>query len=98
VRSRLCLHVSLRILAVAAAYQIGVRNSTAQTSSRDIAAVAGLGWVFTRERGIYSTNAHSDPRSFVGNVFNGPTPVQSESWGGVKARYRVERAPVTRDR
>jgi hypothetical protein len=98
-RSRTFLHVSLGILALAAAYHLGAQTVVAQTGSHDIAAVDQTGaWVFTEEGDIYLAGGGGDPRlgyTFVGNVFAGdPTPVQTQSWGSVKARYRGERAPI----
>ena len=94
-RSRSFLHVSLGILALAAAYHLGASSATAQAPGNSVVGMCseGTGWIVaitangdTYRAGPVPTRTYSWER--VGSVFGGPTPVQQESFGAVKARYR----------
>lgn len=138
-RSRTFLHVSLGILALAAAYHLGARSAGAQIGlaieganvddgtlsvavNRLIYRVASSGdigqltfqpvpgsspiittagrtetWAMTADgKAYFWTQGEWVLRADFATL--GPTTVQLESWGSVKARYRGERMPVTTDR
>jgi hypothetical protein len=109
-RSRTFLHVSLGILALAAAYHLGARTASAQygSSIAGVAAAPGHLLVLTSTGEVFSRRMVQDGVTYsafdqeirpVGNYWSGgPTPAQSESWGSVKAKYRGERTPVPTDR
>jgi hypothetical protein len=94
-RSRTFLNVSLGILALVAAYELGATKAGAQAGYNPVVAVDGAGaYVYTANGDVYRNNSNvpglgSLTWSLVGNVFTGPpTPVQSTSFGALKARYR----------
>jgi len=88
-RSRSFLHVSLGILALAAAFHLGARSAVAQAPGNPIVAVY-TNYAFTGTGDVYYDGG-SGGRTWEwrGNVFSGgPTPTRQESFGSVKARYR----------
>jgi hypothetical protein len=108
-RSRTFLHVSLGILALAAAYHLGARSVTAQGLgtiagfSASASHCNGTFHVITDTGDVYGRDmtgglcgSGAGPLSYLGNIWagGGPTPTTSqESFGSVKARYRGEREP-----
>jgi hypothetical protein len=94
-RARSFLHVSLGILALAAAYHLGARSATAQAPGNSVAGVSAYpdgGYshivVATANGDVYGKFATYGWEN-LGNVFSGgPTPARQESFGAVKARYR----------
>ena len=93
-RSRTFLHVSLGILALAAAYHLGARSATAQATGNPVVAFAPYGGgsavaLAVTAGDVYETNSTAGPWFLGSNVFSGgATPVRQESMGAVKARYR----------
>jgi hypothetical protein len=94
-RSRTFLHVSLGILALAAAYHLGARSATAQAPGNSVVGVSSLGnglsvfLVMTAAGDPYVTSDWGQTWTRYSNCFGGgPTPARQESMGAVKARYR----------
>jgi hypothetical protein len=59
--------------------------------SSPIIATSGTGPFFFAllESGdLYRIAVGDPPWAYMGNLLNQPTPVQQETWGSVKARYR----------
>ena len=98
-RSRTFLHVSLGLLALAAAYHLGAQTATAQAPGNPIVGFSNEGGFFvavTSDGTVYANLGYTDsPFRVVGQVFGGgPTPTTSqETFGSVKARYRGAREP-----
>ena len=93
-RSRSFLHVSLGILALAAAYHLGARKATAQ-SPQEIIGYSFFNeyqFVITPGGDVYrapsSSGTLTGPAVFMGNFWGGATSARQESFGGMKARYR----------
>jgi len=91
-------YVSAGLLCLALAYHLGASNATAQQGGQIVAAVplggAGAGLVVLTTNGDtfyrlwgnnYTLGSALVP---MGNFWSGATPVQRESWGAVKQRYR----------
>ena len=95
-RSRTFLHVSLGILALAAAYHLGARSATAQAGTQvlgfAVTESGGNAYVITTSGEVFSRSMNSvgggGPLNSLGNFWGGPTPARQESFGAVKARYR----------
>lgn len=93
-RSRTFLNVSLGVLALVVAFEIGARTSHAQAPSNPIVAMTGgFNAVVTSNGDIYGLPQGANltsPWTHYGNVFTGPgpTPAAPTSMGQVKARYR----------
>jgi hypothetical protein len=94
-RSRTFLHVSLSILALAAAFHLGARTATAQAPGNPVVGVClGSGGYFialTANGDTYDWSPGQGHQwSWDANVFSGgaPTPVQQQSLGALKVRYR----------
>jgi len=98
-RSRTFLHVSLAILALAAAYHLGARSATAQVGSavQGMAINAGCSGgemvVITDNGDVYKRllacpGLTPGAPVYLGNFWGSATPVGQESMGAVKARYR----------
>ena len=100
-RSRTFLHVSLGILALAAAYHLGARSATAQAGTQVLGFAVtesggdprvGNAYVITTSGEVFSRSMNSvgggGPLNSLGNFWGGPTPARQESFGAVKARYR----------
>jgi hypothetical protein len=92
-------YASAAILCLALAFHIGARSARAQSQGVIAAysAPADPGWhyVITPDGRVYGRPAAGGDRLtpgsavFVGNFWgDGPIPVQQESFGSVKARYR----------
>ena len=74
---------------------LGADEFTAMGASTSPA--VGMGhFAITRAGDLFSTCATG--WCFRGNIFGGSTPALSETWGGVKVRYRGERQPAAQDR
>jgi len=106
-RSATFRNIALGILALAAAYHLGAQTATAQAPGNPIvgaiaSGASAPGLVVLANGDIYGTQniAPGQPWPFLGNIFGGATPVQRESFGALKARYRGERgaAQPTQDR
>lgn len=99
-RAKSFFYVSLGILALAAAYHVGARNATAQVqgSNPTAALVTSEGayryLVFTGTGDVFAASTANGPWTFTSNLFAGspPVPVQQESLGSLKARYRTPAA------
>jgi hypothetical protein len=96
-RSRTFLNVSFAILALAAAYHLGARNATAQSSGNPVVNITpysgGLyaAAAITANGDVYATSISGLDHGWAwrANIFGGsPTPVRQESLGAVKVRYR----------
>ena len=105
-RAKSFFYVSLGILALAIAYHLGARTATAQSSGNPVVGMAASPHnvneyeVVTASGDFYRTTGAGYPGTWElrGNVFSGATPVQQQSWGSVKARYRGERQPAAQGR
>ena len=101
-RAKSFFYASLGILALAAAYHLGARTAGAQAGGSTITAAASTGSasgnigpvvVFTANGDCYhqqSVAGGGAPYYYVldGNVFSGPTPSATQTWGSLKAKYR----------
>lgn len=90
-------YVSAAILCLAAAYHLGASTATAQAPGNPVVAAGdaawGESWVVTANGDVFSTVQPFSDWSPRGNVFTGsPVPVQQESFGSLKARYRTPAA------
>jgi hypothetical protein len=87
-------YVCSGILMLALSYHFGARSAGAQAPAN--AVVSSMpGYVYnvavvTANGDIYGSMSLDGPWRFASNVFAGPppTPIQHESFGSVKARYR----------
>jgi hypothetical protein len=99
-------YASASVLMLALAFHFGAVSATAQAPSNPI--VASLpGWssysfaVVTANGDVYGAVGLNASWQHLGNVFAGnPTPVEQQSWGAVKSRYRQQGAaqPAPQDR
>ena len=96
-RSRTFLHVSIGILALAAAYHIGARSAIAQAPANSVVGIipysAGsfTAAAITANGDVYATSISGLDHGWTWktNIFGGsPTPARQESMGSLKARYR----------
>ncbi len=83
---------SASVLMLAIAYHLGANTATAQSSSNPV--VASLPYN-PYQAGIYTVvtangDTYNSPNGFawirVGNIFSGPTPAPTQSWGALKAK------------
>jgi hypothetical protein len=89
-------YCSAAILCLALAYHFGATSATAQAPGNPVVAFIGPGPVYTAAAitangDVYATgiSALDHDWTFRANIFGGgPIPVQQESFGSVKARYR----------
>jgi len=92
--SKRFMHISIAILCLALAYHFGASSATGQAPANPIvASYAGAGCAHliavTANGDLHFTNDCGLTWHVRGNVFGGgPIPVEQESWGKVKARYR----------
>ena len=88
-RSKTFMQVSIGILALALAYHFGATSAGAQGTVNPVVAADVGAYVYTANGDVYhNTSPDLSTWQHVGNVFTGPTPVQSTSFGALKARYR----------
>ncbi len=87
-------YVCAGLLCLAVAYHFGAVNAAAQAPGNPVVAflrheIGAGAWVAVTANGdIFTSSPIEGPYVRTGNVFGGPTPVQHESFGSVKARYR----------
>ena len=97
--ARKFFYVCAGLFLLALTYHLGARRAGAQVSNT-VAAIAWdspasqlvvvnqFGDVWTQDR-VTTPWRFAGPLVYVGNLFaGGPTPVQQETWGKLKARYR----------
>ena len=97
-RAKVFLYVCAGLLCLALAYHFGATSATAQAGSSvagfTVQANGPFAWVMTPTGDIYRCGIYGDgldpryPATLLGNFWSGATPVQQETWGAVKARYR----------
>lgn len=100
-RAKAFLYVCTGILMLAFAYHLGARNATAQVGSSVLGFTAQPGASGERAGAFYVITSNGDvfgrymapggeahALAYFGNFWGGAVPVQHESWGAVKDRYR----------
>ncbi len=86
-------YASAAILMLVAAYHLGASPAGAQAPGNPIVAGAN-GWssfyatVITANGDVYGAYSPVGPWTHLSNVFTGPTPAASTTFGALKARYR----------
>lgn len=107
VKARAFFFVCAGLFLLAASYHFGARNAGAQAPSNPVVAsfypVGPPYFVIVTANGdVYGANSTAGPWALLSNVFTGvPTPVQQDTWGALKVRYRGERGaaqPAPQDR
>ncbi len=83
-------YASASILMLAIAYHLGAGTATAQAPSNSVvAAYQGSAHIALTANGdVYVTAQPGEPWTKVQNIFSGPTPAATQSWGSLKAKYR----------
>ena len=86
-------YVCVGLLCLAFVYHLGARNSQAQAPGNPVVAMSDYGgsiWVVTANGDVYASQLPGTyPWVQCPNVFTGgPVPVQPETLGRLKARYR----------
>ena len=106
-KARAFFYVCAAVFLLALSYHLGAQNASAQAPGNPVVAMCaeGTGWMvaMTANGDTYRSNpvpTRTYSWELVGSVFGGPTPVQQQTWGAVKARYRQPGAaqPTTQDR
>jgi hypothetical protein len=91
-RAKSFFHVCLGILALVAAYHLGATTATAQAPGNPAVGITvagnGVVYVLAADGSVWQRLENGPNWTPYGNPLNGPTPVQQQSWGAVKQRYR----------
>ena len=91
--ARRFLFVSLGILALSLAYQIGASRTEAQASGAPFVALAHdasqgqFFYALASDGDVWRFNNSSFTPTFVGNVLSGPVPVEGSTWGEIKSKF-----------
>src|SRR5881296_3029084 len=104
-RARAFFYVCAGVFLLALSYHLGARSAGAQAPGNLVVTAAGS-LVLTANGDVYLPTNFADVNyehwTRMGNVFSGgPVPVQRESFGALKSRYRGERGaaqPAPQDR
>lgn len=108
-KARAFFYVCAGVFLLALSYHFGAISATAQAPGNPVVALAldtgrDVLYAATANGAMYvlgnPSSASSTWRPWAG-VFGGPSPLQQESWGALKSRYRGERGaaqPTPQDR